>query len=510
MNLPVKSMRDTSKLLSAQVLIKIFVIAYFYIVAMLLSKVEMAAIPVFSVITGLCSMMVGFGLSATCIRKTPGFIAEGNKENASAMIKASIIIPVLLSLSLAFVVFILSDYISRVFFKTSEYTSLIKIMSVGVVTFRLNASLILALNATDRFGILSVIRIINDIIPRLIALSLYFVFEIKGYISGLILGHVLSSILVLYFIRDFIFYKSKLELQALKRMIFYSLPYYIEGFMRFGSMQADKFIVGVFLTPEILATYHVAKTFLDYLIQFVDTLLGPIVPKIAQIKTQGFKTVEKAFTMTSRYLSFALIPASFLIASLSYPLLQIFGGGKYISGVPVLAILALSAIAYGLYSVYGINVYMLGKPIFKLKQESVSGILNVIFIMVLVFPLNIIGCAFAKFFSVFFSMLFSKHLLKKMISVRFDSFALKQSFFASMIMAGIILLGQIIYYNLFIVPFYVLIGGIVYLILVYRNLDKGDINLFRDFLPEKLSFLLNILYLFCGEKLKRNMREAGR
>ncbi len=510
MILSVKSMRETSKLLSAQVLVNIFYIAYFFIVTMLFSKVEMAAIPVFGVITRLCSVMVGLGLSATCIQKTPGYIAEGNKENASILIKASIIIPVFLSLSLALVVFIFSGYISRVFFKTSEYTNLIKIISVGIVTLRLKTSLIFMLHATDRFDILSVIGVIHGIIPRLIAFSLYFVLEIKGYILGLILGDILSSTLMLYFIRDFIFYKSKLELQALKRMIFYSLPYHIEGFMRLGSMNADKFIVGVFLTPEILATYHVARTFLDCLIQFVAVLLDPIVPKIAQTKTQGFGIVEKAFTMTSRYLSFTLIPASFLIISLSYPLLQIFGGGKYISGVPVLAILALSAITYGLYSVYSMNVYILGKPIFRLKQGSVNGILNVIFVLVLIIPLNIVGSALARLFSLFFAMLFSRFLLKRIACMKFDIFAFKQSFFASVIMAGIIFLGQIIYYNLFIVPFYVLIGGIVYLILMCRNLDKGDINLFRDFLPEKFSFLLNILYLFGGEKLKQNMREARR
>jgi O-antigen/teichoic acid export membrane protein len=508
MNVPVKSMRDTSKLLSAQVLISIFSVAYFFIITLLLSKVELAAIPVFAVITGLCSIVVGFGLPATCIQKAPGFIAEGNKREASALIKASIVIPVLFSLALAFAVFILSDQISEVFFKTAEYANLIKIMSIGVVTFRLNESLVLILPATDRFGRLSIIRILNGVVTPLIALSLYIFFDIGGYITGLILGQVLSSALALYSIRDFIFYKSELGFHTLKKLVSYSSPYYTEGFMRFGSMHADQFIVGVFLAPEILATYYVAKTFLNYLVQYVGALLEPVVPKIAQIKTQGFDTVEKGFAMTSRYLSFALIPVSFLIASLSYPLLQIFGSGKYISGVPVLAILALSGIVYGLYSIYGINVYILGKPILRLEQESVNGILNVVFVLALIVPLGIIGCALAKFFSLFFAMLFSMYLLKKLISMVFDIFALKQAFFASTAMAGIIVLGQVVYYNLFAVPIYVLIGGVAYLTLTCRNLENGDIDLFRDFLPERFLFVLNVVYLFGGEKLRQNMKEA--
>ena len=498
MTLSLKSMQDTLKLLSAQVIIGIFSVVYFFIIALLFPKVEMAAIPVFSMIIGICSMLTGFGLTTTCVQKVPRFIAEGNKKDASNLIKASIILPVILSLVLAFIVFLFSNYISLIFFKTSEYSNLIKIMSIGIVSFKLNESLLLLIPATDRFGKLSLIRVLNGVFIPLFALSFYFVLNIEGYIIGLICGYMLSSGLIIYYLRDFIFYKSELGFHYVKNLVSYSIPYYLEGFMHYAT-NVDQFVIGIFLLPETLATYYVVRRFFDFLAKYNGVLTEPIVPKIAQIKNQGVEKIRRSFYMTSRYLSLALIPVCFLIASISYPLLQVFGGGKYINGALTLSILALSIIAYGLYSIYAMNVYVLGKPKLRLQQESVNGISNVILVFLLIKPLGIIGCALANFFSLFISMFFSKHLLKRLVRVKFDTDTLKQTLFASIVMSVIIILGQVIYYNILLILIYVLIGGILYLIITCRNLEKEDIDLIKSFLPKRFSFILRIVHLFGGK-----------
>jgi len=257
--------------------------------------------------------------------------------------------------------------------------------------------------------------------------------------------------------------------------------------------------------PEQLATYFVARRFFGYLILYTDALLRPIVPKISGLKTKGIQAIEKAFNRTSRYLSFSLIPVSFLIASLAYPLLHIYGGNKYLSGAPILAILSLTAIAYGIYSAYGMNVYVMGRPIKRFEQESVSGILNVGLGLSLVVPLNILGSAMARVISLSGAALFSRHLLKRLINARFDVDALKKTLLASGLMSGLILSCQLLYYDLRIVPCYVLGGISLYLLLFSRNLKGEDLDLISNYLPSRLLPLVKVIHFFGGPKLRQTL-----
>jgi len=496
----IRSMRDTAKLLGAQGIISVFSILYFIIITRLFTKIELAAIAVLAIMCGIAAMLTGLGLSSTCIQRAPELIVRGERKTACSLIKASTFIPSLLSLVIVVIIFFTSTKISQVFFKSPDFGPLIKVIALGTMIYKLYESLSHTLRAVQKFGKLSIATVINNIGGRLIALPLYLVLGIKGYIAGLILVQGLVVLYMVYHLKEYLFSNS--GLYPIKELIRYSLPYYGDGFVRFGAMQADQLIIGVFLRPELLATYYVARRFFDYLHLYIDALLGPIAPKIAELKAQGKEIVQKAFTKTSRYLSFCLIPVSLLIASISYPLLRVYGGDKYISATPILALLSLAAIAYGLYSLYAINVYILGKPVERFKQESVSSLINVVLCLGLVIPLNIFGLAIARLFSLSGASLFSRHLLKKLSRTKFDILALKQTLVGSLSMVVVIVTSQLFYYNIFIVPVYVLAGIIVYLFFFCRILKRDDIDLIRGFLPARLSPLVKLVYFFGGKKLK--------
>ncbi len=499
-NYSIQSMRDSTKLIGAQGIISIFAIFYFIVITRLFTKIQLASLAVLGILCGIVAMLAGLGLSATCIQKAPELIAKGERKNACALIEASIFIPLALSLVIAGIVLLTATGISQIFFKSSDFGTLIKIMALGVIVYKLYESLSHTLRAVQKFGKLSIANVMNNIGGRLVALPLYFLFGMKGYIGGLIFAQGLVILYMIYHLKEYLFFKS--GLYPLKELLRYSLPYYGDGFVRFGSMQADQLIIGVFLRPELLATYYVARRSFDYLQLYVDALLGPVVPKIAELKTQGKEIIQRAFTKTSRYLSFSLIPVSLLIAAISYPLLRVYGGNKYISATPVLALLSLATIAYGLYSLYGINVYILGKPVERFKQESVSSLLNVLLGLGLVIPLNIFGLAIARLFSLSGAASFSRHLLKKLSKTKFDILAFRHTLVASLLMVTVIISAQLLYYNIFIIPVYVLAGVTVYLFFFCRVLNRDDIDLIRGFLPGRLLPLVKLIYFFGGRKLK--------
>ncbi|MBA7657122.1 lipid II flippase MurJ [subsurface metagenome] len=492
MDYSIKSMRDTTKLLGSRGFIAIFSLLYFIIITRLFTKVELSSLAIFGIITGLCSMLTGLGLSGTCLQKSPEFFARGEKARACTLIQLSTVIPLFLSFFAGGMVFLGAKQISQIFFKTTDFANWIKIMAFGVMAYRLHDSLSHMLMVTQKFGKLSIASMINNIGGKIIALAFYLLLGITGYLWGLILGYGMTVLFIVYHLRKFLFCSSRPY--SLKGLVSYSFPYYINGLVRFATMQADQIIIGIFLMPQQLATYYVARRFFDYLILYVGALLEPVLPKIAELKSRGIQAVEKAFRKTSRYLCFSLIPVSFLVAALSYPLLQIYGGGKYLEGTPVLVILSLTIILYGVYTIYGMNVYILGKPVEKLKQESVSSGLNVILGLLLVLPLNILGLALARLLSFSGGGLFAGKLLKKIGKVQFDVGALKQTLLASLAMAAFITGAQILYYRLYIIPLYLLLGIFIYLVIFSRYLEKEDMKLMKDFLPGRLSFLIRPLY----------------
>ena len=500
MNRSIEVMRSSAKLLSSQIVVVTFSLFYFIIITRLLTKLELSSIAIFIIITTFCAMFTGLGLTASCLQKAPELLNKGEKVEACALIKISIFIPFILSLIIAIGAFFISPWISKIFFKTQGYANLVKVMILGIVTYKLQEILGHIFKVVQRFGKMAITKVINDVGGKILGLTLFFAFGIKGYIFGLIIGQGLAILFSIYYLRDYIFFKSRLY--PIGRLVRYSLPYYSDGFVRFGTMQADQLIIGVFLRPELLATYYVVRRSFDYLQFYIDALLGPIVPKIAELKTQGKEIIQRAFTKTSRYLSFSLIPVSLLIAAISYPLLRIYGGDKYIGATPVLALLSLATIAYGLYSLYGINVYILGKPVERFKQESVSSLLNVLLGLGLVIPLNIFGLAVARLFSLSGAASFSRHLLKKLSKTKFDILAFRHTLVASLLMVTVIIIAQLLYYNIFIVPVYVLAGITVYLFFFCRVLNRDDIDLIRGFLPGRLLPLVKLIYFFGGKKLK--------
>jgi O-antigen/teichoic acid export membrane protein len=492
-NRSVKTIKDTTKLLSAQLVGTLFSLFYFIVITRLFTEIELSALAIFGVLIGMNAMVTGLGLVGTCLQKAPEFLARGEKNKACALIRTSVIIPFLLSVFVAGAIFLTSRYISQLFFKTGEFSHLIRIMSLGIIIAKLHETLSHMLRVTDKFGKLSIVQVFNSIPVRLLALLLYFPFGINGYIWALVLGRAMAVIFSIYCLRELIFYGS--GLYPLGKLISYSLPFWGDAFVRFGSMQADLFIIGVFLMPEQLATYYVVRRFFDYMVLYVGSLLEPITPKISEIKAESMVVVKRVFTKTSRYLSFSLIPVCFLIASISYPLLEIYGSKKYIAATPLVPILMMTAIVYGIYSMFGMNVYILGRPIEKFKQEGVAGILNVALGVAMIIPLNILGLALSRLISQSTAALFSKELLKKLTDVKFDAQAFKQAVIASMAMALLIVGLQLIYYRLFIIPLYILIGVGFFILLLCQKLNLEDISLLRNFLPAKLLPLANVIFL---------------
>lgn len=485
-------MRSGAKLLSSQIFGSFISVGFTIFLARVLSKTDFATFAVFGILAGLIRMTVSLGLGTTCIQCAPALIAKGQNNEASAMLKTSLLSHTILSAFFALLIFSFSTTLSKMFLKTGDYDYIIQIMSLGILFSSLNDCLGLLAQTTQQFGKISIIRLIVNISSRVFSIGLYFALGLKGYVIGFTWTPIVGIIFYLFILRNYLFVKSTFH--PWFDLVKHSLPFYGRGFVRFGSMQFDQLIIGLFLQPAALSTYFIARKFSEYIFMMSSAVGEPILIKISELKNEGLDQSLIVFKKLSRYYSFLFVPICCGVAAISYPLLHLYGGYRYTDGTFILIILSLGMLMYVFRAVYGMNLFIHGKPKEVFKVDGVGALVNTVFALILIYFVEATGIALAKLLAFTASLFYVRHLLRKIMPVEFDKKGLKGSFIASACMAAVIVVLQLIYYNLLVIPLYILAGLITFMVILRPTIERRDIELVEDFLPGRFKCLVKVFF----------------
>lgn len=468
--------KSSIKLASAEFINIVFGVFYFLIITRTFSKIEMASVAVMSVIMSISAMFSGFGLHATNMKLIPDFVSKNEKEKVSQLLWTSYILIISVSAVMTLIVFLFASPVSKIFFKREGYETLIKIIAFSIFTNKFFETTFHNLTAFQKFTEISLSQILNGVFVRIYALFLYFSNGIEGYLIGLITGQfVVSCWMLLITFRYF----GRIKFMSIKKLLKYSFPFYLNGYIGYGANQADSLIVGLFLKPEILATYYVARRFVNYLEVYFSAILKPLAPKMIELKKQGKEVIEKIFYRSTRYLSFTVLPPVFFLISISYFLLHIYGKGKYLSGLPVLIILSAGGILTAFYSLFMATVFSLGEPIETTKIETTKSIVNVLGGLLIIKFLGIPGIAITKVIAGASGLFVSYLILRKFITPEIDLKIFKKVLLLSLICLCIIIIPQILFYSLLTVIISICSGILIFILLIKKVMSEEDKKLFK-------------------------------
>lgn len=268
--------------------------------------------------------------------------------------------------------------------------------------------------------------------------------------------------------------------------------------MRFGMLQLDQLIIGIFMPPTTLAVYYVAKRLSSYISLIIEAVSGPLVVKVAELKSRGKEAVADGLTKISRYNSFLFVPICFGVAAFGHPLLEIYGGAKYLDAYPLLIILCMSSLLTGVWSgVYLRGVFIMGRPSDTLIVDAVGCLVNTASLLILVRWLGALGVATSVFLSVLACVLTAFVILHQKVSLTFDKGALWRSFFATAISVAFAGIMQVVYYDVWLSPAYAFVSIFIFLMIITRLLQEQDITLLENIFTGKFRILMRILCL-CG------------
>ena len=116
----------------------------------------------------------------------------------------------------------------------------------------------------------------------------------------------------------------------------------------------------------------------------------------------------------------------------------------------------------------------------------------------LVSNLGSVGAAFGRASLVFASFAYSAYKLKKNYGLPIDIEALEKCLLCASIMLMVVVPTELLLNDKYMTPFYVIIGGIVYILMLrlLKVINDQDVQLLEEILPQRLQILVRAFARF--------------
>jgi len=319
---------------------------------------------------------------------------------------------------------------------------------------------------------------------------------LTGYLAGYVAGTLAGVAASFVPLRDLLARRSGFE--PLAPLLRYAAPFYADGYFRYLYMQADQLLIGIFLAPEVLSLYFVAKRFVQYYQTMVASSIDPVLAKVAEIRARGEGSIRRSLGSASRYFTLVYLPFSAGAASLSTFFLDVAGGAPYRPAAAVLALLSVSVAVYAAFNLVTGYVYVLGIPSDRLKHDLVAGVSQIALTAALLYaaartsssPLaGAAAIAVARILSLLIGLAYAHHQLRAYLDPGYDLAPFPRAAAASGILAATIALPQVAFYHPAVVPFYALAGMTLLVVAMRPAVRKEDLDLVSELLGGRAASL---------------------
>jgi len=314
-----------------------------------------------------------------------------------------------------------------------------------------------------------------------------------GVVLGWVMGDFSKIVVCTYFLASF---RDGVASVPFSRMIKYSSPIYLAGFLSYLSARADQFLIILYLGLKDLGIYNAAITASWVVSSISDSISSALFPQFAErFGRKDRKALLSASYGASRYLSIIYLPLAVGLATVALPTITLIAGTKYIEGTTPLALFSLTS-AIGCYGLIAYSIIAsLGKTNIFFWASLLSFSIDAVSCLMLIPQLGIVGASIGRMLSDIVGFGFLMYNLKRILGWHFDRGALKKSWLNAAIMGLIVLVVQHFLVGRFYLPLYILIGGASYIVFMrlFRVMNKSDIALLKDFLPKRLEFIADIL-----------------
>ena len=491
----VSAARGVSYLWSQTIVTSVARIVAFVFFARLISVDEMGVFTILNLAIGGASALVGLGMQSVITKFVAENIAQGKKEEAASAYYKPLVLSELASIPLA-AGFLLAKFPAGV----SNMPNSPLISAIGIL-FVID---VLAFSgpvfAAGLYGLLKFrdYALLNGIYmsvrPFLVLLLVYETSSIIGLLEAWVISDwVFAAYMLLYFWRKL---GPPVFRFSTKYLLKLSFPLYLASIATFVYGSFDQLTLIPLVSLSALGVYGatiIAFTAYNSLIQVFGSVLLPVFSRVHG--TQGREMLSDSIRTASRYVSIAGMPLAFALLATARPALTLLVGEAYEGGVIPLAVLALGSIS----TIIAMSLYPVLIVLNETTLAAVDGILPIPFgvaVELISTPiLGILGASIAKALSMVLSFLVAWYFVRRKITIKLHSQAILKSVVAGGALALAAEALQLLYYSKFLLPVYLLVGFLAYLLgmRALKAISTHDIDLLRRILGPRSGRICDLL-----------------
>lgn len=318
-----------------------------------------------------------------------------------------------------------------------------------------------------------------------------------GWILGDAVGVGLLSMLGLKLFSGFGL--GKFESMELLR---YSIPLCGSYICSYLTANMDRYLILIFFGGGSLgldrwALYAPAMTAVNIVGLVLIAIQGTLFSNLSRLYGEENLTgINKTNYYASKFIHLVYSPIAIGLASLAQPIMLLFAGEKYVEGALALAIIAFSsALTMGLITLFNSYLMSIGWTKNILMANILALLVDSAIIISLIRMLDIVAAAIARGALLLTQLLYFMWILSRNNMLIADWIGIGKTLVAALTMLPILYIIQLIYFSQIMLPFYVLIGGVIYFmgLKLFKVLNKGDIEFLKALIPKKIVFIAGLL-----------------
>lgn len=467
----------------------------FAILARIITPAEVGILAVLSLIIAL-SQAINGGAFQQASTKFIGELGPGSKEAASAVFYQSLRVTLTLSVPIATCVFVGAPVLASALLSSAAEAGLFRFLAVDILVYSGVLSVAIGtIFGMNRFKAAAIIGSAGIILRQC---SIIILIILTRNFVGLVFGWIISDIATLAAYGLFIIYNLGLpkNLFSLRKLISFSWPLSIGNIIGFASSWFDRAVLIAFVPLASLGVYNAALYAFGVLSGLTGSVNNAILPAYSEIGGRsGLESCRRAMWLSSRYASLTFVPLAFGLFATARIALTVFVGQAYVGGTESLMILSLIFA----FTLFGLT---LGTMLLALSQTRAAMWITVATVLlgiasayVLLPLMGITGASIARGVAMVVSLGLTLVVLKRKNAIQIDYQTMWKSLVAGGVMAGALVIVQMIFYSWILLPAYVVLGGIVYMaaLRILKAVQGHDIELIGKYLGSRLCFVSKVL-----------------
>ena len=470
----------------------------FAFVARLLTREEMGITVAFTLTVVVAEVISDLGFSSGLTK----YIAEyrGRDADYTPISFTGVTMKMLMAGLIAIICVLAAPQLSKLLLKTGEYAVLFQLLSVVLLFACVNTTMNGILLGLNKIREIAILKVLAALTRRTLAVALLMLgCGLTGFVIGWIFGvltYAAASTWIILKGKHLKVHPIEEVSEHLEMLTRFSWPLFLTGVVVFIYNWFDRTILLTSIPLGQLAVYNVAFTAFGVLAAIPLAISASLFPYYSE--KHGRKRHENitfGVRATTRYIALFYTPLALGLVATANAFITLFAGGAYADGDVILAFLSLFGALSGISAVFRVLllVYNMTPSILIINMASV-GISLVAFPFVLP-TLGIAGVAIVRGIAMIVSLILVIIVLRRKMPINFDREALWKSWTAAVTMALAVWLIQQACFSRYLMPIYVLAGGVIYMtgLKILKAVNKNDLQLIRNLLGRRATPLMGIL-----------------